>query len=244
MWSLLSKRYAPPAYCLLGEVRDAAGFKASRSADAIAMSLWPSRGLLLMGFEFKVSRGDWLKELKTPEKAETIAAYCDTWTLVTPPDVAKLEEIPPAWGWIVADGKRLRDEKRAAQSPAKAMDRGFLACLLRRATEGMVPASQVNELAREDVERARVEGAARTQQELGRTQRVLDETKRELETIRRDLELHSWDYRRELEQIKAYREWRRRSPEALADELRRAKNFAASALSTAEELAKVLEVGA
>ena len=33
-----------------------------RYADAIAMNLWPSRGLAVHGFEIKISRGDWQRE--------------------------------------------------------------------------------------------------------------------------------------------------------------------------------------
>jgi len=49
--------------------------------------LWPSRGLHLMGFEIKAGRGDWLRELKDPGKAEGIAAYCDQWWVVAPAEV-------------------------------------------------------------------------------------------------------------------------------------------------------------
>ena len=65
-------------YALLFEVRNSTGYgKRIRSADALAMSLWPSRGLELIGFEIKRSRIDWLKELSQPEKAEEICRFCD-----------------------------------------------------------------------------------------------------------------------------------------------------------------------
>ena len=72
IWELLTKRFPPGQYALLKEVRDAAGFHARNSADGIAMNLWPSRGLELNGLEIKSGRGDWLKEYKNPQKAESI----------------------------------------------------------------------------------------------------------------------------------------------------------------------------
>src|SRR4051812_18306594 len=68
----LERRVPRPEYVLLEQVRGATGITegADRSADAIAMSVWPSRGLELHGFEVKVSRGDWLRELREPAKAE------------------------------------------------------------------------------------------------------------------------------------------------------------------------------
>ena len=65
----LARKFCAPEYALFYEVANATGSAATRSADAIAMGLWPSRGLYLQGFEIKVSRSDWLSELKNPAKA-------------------------------------------------------------------------------------------------------------------------------------------------------------------------------
>jgi hypothetical protein len=131
----MRRRYCDPEWAILFEVRNATGHvRHARSADAVAMSLWPSRGLELHGFEIKVSRSDWLNERKKPEKAETIAAYCDRWYLVTANNVVSdASEVPPAWGWIelTPDGK-LREVRAAAKTDAKVADRNFLAALLRR----------------------------------------------------------------------------------------------------------------
>jgi hypothetical protein len=124
--------YAQPNWALLFEVRDATGGRATRSADAIAMSLWPSRGLELHGFEIKVNRYDWTSELKRPAKAEVIAAYCDRWYVVATPNVVRDEEVPPAWGLKIWDGKRWTLRKEATLTEAKAADRLFMAALLRR----------------------------------------------------------------------------------------------------------------
>lgn len=68
----LAHRYPAPGYALLPQVANGTGYAASRHCDAIALSLWPSRGIRLHGFEIKVARSDWLRELKDPAKAEAI----------------------------------------------------------------------------------------------------------------------------------------------------------------------------
>jgi hypothetical protein len=84
-------------------VRNSTGY-GDRTCDAIAMSLWPSRGLELHGIEIKCSRGDWLHELKRPDKADKMFKYFDRWWLaVSDESVAHDYEIPPTWGLIVMD---------------------------------------------------------------------------------------------------------------------------------------------
>lgn len=130
----LKERFRAPEWAIFFEVLDATGAAHRRSADAVAMSLWPSRGLELWGMEIKVYRADWLKERQDPTKAETIAKYCDRWFLVTGPGVVQdSSEVPPAWGWMVFDGKALTTVREAQKTEAATLDRRFLAALLRRA---------------------------------------------------------------------------------------------------------------
>lgn len=105
----LQGTFSPPAYITLEEVRDATGFDGHRTADAIAVSLYRSRGKAIWGFEMKVSRNDWLKELKQPEKAESIMRYCNYWALVVPDkSIVKAGELPSSWGMYVAQKNRLK----------------------------------------------------------------------------------------------------------------------------------------
>lgn len=146
VWPFLEKRFPAGQYALLQEVSDAAGFGRSRSADGIAMSLWPSRGLGIEGIEIKSFRGDWLRELKQPEKAENIFKYCDKWWLVTADDtVAKLEEIPVTWGWMTVKGKQMRTVKEAPQLKPVPIDKSFIAAMMKRATKGMIPIGSIND---------------------------------------------------------------------------------------------------
>ena len=87
-------------YAYLEQVRNQTGFtdKRLRIADAITMGLYPSRGLYIEGYEVKVSRSDWLSELKQPEKADDIAGYCHYWWIVAPKDIITVDEMPHDWG--------------------------------------------------------------------------------------------------------------------------------------------------
>jgi hypothetical protein len=94
-------------YAFLTHVRNAAGFDSSRTIDAIAVSLWPSRGLVIDAFEVKVSRSDWLRELADPRKAEDTCRIVDRFWIVAPAGVVRDAELPPTWGLIeVTGGKR------------------------------------------------------------------------------------------------------------------------------------------
>lgn len=141
MLALLEKRYRGqdrgngPAWAFVPKVRNAAGFNATRTIDALAMSLWPSRGLELHGHEIKVSRADWLREMRDPEKAEVFSRLVDRWWLVvSDAKIVQDGELPPTWGLMVATGRGLVVKVQAPELPATDapwMPRTFLAALLR-----------------------------------------------------------------------------------------------------------------
>lgn len=107
MHDALEAKYNLPAYVYLREVRNATGFDSTRSADAMAIALYRTRGREITGFEFKTSRSDWLRELKDPSKAEEMGKFCDHFFLVIDDDsIAKVEELPTPWGlMLVKNGK-------------------------------------------------------------------------------------------------------------------------------------------
>lgn len=135
-FAAVCKRFAPPAWAVFAGVANGTGSRANRWADAIAMSVWPSRGLEVHGFEIKVSRNDVLRELKDPAKAEAIASYCDRWWLVVGSSKLIREgELPPTWGLLVPHAGGLKAVKEAPKLKPKALDRSFVAAILRRAAE-------------------------------------------------------------------------------------------------------------
>ncbi len=117
-------------YVFARQVRNRAGFDAKRTADALAMDLWPSKGLAIHGHEVKVSRSDWLGELRQPEKAEAFIPYCDYWWVVAPAGVVKREELPKGWGLLVIAGKVLV-AVGAHRRLALPMPKSMMACFLR-----------------------------------------------------------------------------------------------------------------
>ena len=133
---LLRSRFSPPSFAFLTNVGIATGMACDRWADAMAMGLWPSRGLRLHGFELKVSRQDWLRELKKPSKAEKHVHYCDHWWLVvSDAEIVKDGELPPTWGLIAAKGGKLHTKTEAPQLEPEPISRKFLAAICRRVSE-------------------------------------------------------------------------------------------------------------
>lgn len=134
----MRKQWAEQEWAILWEVREGTGTMAGRSADAVMMSLWPSRGLELHGVEIKVSRSDWKREAGDPTKAEAIAKYCDRWWVHTSPGIVQdISELPPMWGLREFNGRNWRTIREAHKSEPQPINRVFLAALLRRSDELM-----------------------------------------------------------------------------------------------------------
>jgi hypothetical protein len=114
------------------EVRDATGSVHGSRADAVVMSLHASRGFELTGFEFKCARGDWLAELKNPNKADRIARYCDRWCVFAAPGLVKEGELPVGWGlWELRAGGAIHRRVVPATREPEPLPRAFLASFMR-----------------------------------------------------------------------------------------------------------------
>lgn len=155
--SRLAVRYSAPAYAFLTQVRRGTGYAtAIRTADALAMSLYPSRGLHLSGIEVKVSRTDWLKELADPSKADEIAQFCDFWYVaVGDINIIQLGELPPTWGLIAPKGSGMTVVKEATKLKTKPFDNSFIAAIMRNMTDNMVSRDSI----KQRVDDARKSGA-------------------------------------------------------------------------------------
>lgn len=174
---LLRKRYAAPEWALMEEVAPATG-GGTRYADAIAVNLWSSRGHAVHGFEIKISRGDWLRELKNPEKAEPVFRYCDHWFIVAPRGIVHEHELPPTWGLLEVRASGLVAVKAAPKLEAQPITRAFFASMMRRGFE------LLDAQAERKITEARLEINRRVREEV--EQRVRDSS-RELEELRRQL---------------------------------------------------------
>lgn len=159
--ALLRRKYPADQYAMLYEVRDAAGFQANRAADVIVVGLWPSRGCLVEGMELKVSRSDWLRELKKPQKAEAFFAYCDRWWVIaSSADIVREGELPPTWGLMVPRSSGMGVIKQAPDLKPEPVDRHLLAAMLKRATDTTADSPEVR--ARIDVRVAELKGQERS----------------------------------------------------------------------------------
>jgi hypothetical protein len=134
IFDLLRRRHPPGEWAFMEEVAPATG-GGTRYADAIAVNLWRSRGHAIHGFEVKVSRSDWLRELKQPDKAEPLFRYCDYWFLVAEKDIVKPGELPDSWGHMERRGNSLHIVKPAPKQEAQPLTRAFFASLMRRGHE-------------------------------------------------------------------------------------------------------------
>lgn len=165
----LKERFAAPEWALFFEVANGTGSAIRRYADAVAMNLFPSRGLEVHGVEIKVSRSDWTRELKNPEKAEQIWRFCDRWWVAAPAGIVRDEELPPTWGLLELKDGALRQKAAAPGLVAEPLSRPFVAALLRRAAEAdhaMVDTLVMNKV-----------GALREADEKRLAQRVEDRTR-------------------------------------------------------------------
>lgn len=130
--SLLKKKYSEPAWVFFNEVSDATGLNVSRRADGLAMSIWPSRGLFIHGFEIKISRSDWLKELNNPKKSDAIQKYCDHWWIIAPENIIQAGELPPTWGLQVIKNNKLMVTDQAPKLECENISRSFIASIFRK----------------------------------------------------------------------------------------------------------------
>lgn len=153
--------YPEREYALLPQVSNGTGAHSRRHADAIALSLWPSRGILLHGFEMKCDRRDWRRELENPEKAEEVARFCRFWWIVASgPKVAPVEEVPENWGLLVWS-----QEKQKLERVKQAACRGdsvpptwlFVAAILRQAQGIVSPEASLEAARKEGIEKGREE---------------------------------------------------------------------------------------
>ncbi len=134
---ILRSRVGNEGLLVVGQVGNTTGYRHSRTADALMIQTWPSRGLSITGVEYKCDRADWRRELRNGQKAEKIAEYCHYWLVLAPKDVVPIEEVPGGWGlWEIHKTEKqtrlLRTKNPPAKvDPPKPIDYGFLAAILR-----------------------------------------------------------------------------------------------------------------
>jgi hypothetical protein len=101
IYSALSYYYAPPHYASVKEARIGTGYRglAERRIDFLAISA--SGGNLVYAIEVKASRGDFLKDLKQPQKQKAARNFANYFYYAAPKGLIKPEELP-AWAGLFA----------------------------------------------------------------------------------------------------------------------------------------------
>lgn len=126
-------------YIPLTQVASSTG-GANTIADLMVLGAWHSSGNYLDGFEVKVSRADWLNEVKNPNKCLPSKQYCHRWWLVIADEnIVKEGELPEDWGMMaVVDGK-LKVIKKAPFLTPIPLTIDFVASLLRTDARATIP---------------------------------------------------------------------------------------------------------
>ncbi len=102
------------------------------TADAVIIGNWPSVGYEVQGFEIKVSRADWLNEVKEPLKSQPTKQFCDRWWLLIASETfVKEGELPEDWGIMAPKGSGLKVIKEAPKLEPKPMTARFVTGLMR-----------------------------------------------------------------------------------------------------------------
>ena len=121
-----------------------------RSLDAVTVGLWRSTGWAIHAHEFKVTRADLLRELRSPEKAMAGMGLVDQFWLVVP-DLSIIQgtgrakdltpQLPESWGIMYANGESLRVKRQAQPLAAtgKPLDRRLVTAMVARATTCAFP---------------------------------------------------------------------------------------------------------
>ena len=149
----LKSVFPHPAHTLLSQVRNGTGFTRSpRTADALAVSTFPSRGLWLAGIEIKLYLGDWKRELANGEKAEAIHKYCHYWYVAAPEGLIPQAELPETWG-LIEVGKKTRIVVKSVKQDPKPIDMLLLGSILRNVGESCVPMQAVEDMAKARAEK-------------------------------------------------------------------------------------------
>lgn len=135
IYSLLHARYKAPEWAAFGELRNAAGFGASRSCDFFALHTWPSKGFMRVAVEIKVSRGDFFRELNNPKKRAYFQSISHEFYFAAPSGLIKPAEVPEGCGLLEATPKTIRAKVRAKQREPEDLDMDQVTTILRAAAD-------------------------------------------------------------------------------------------------------------
>ena len=187
---MLAERYADSGWAFFQEVWSTLGLTGNRRrADALAFGLHESKGFELHGHEVKTARNDILRELADPTKGEAFFQYCDRWWLVVSDKALVadiMDRVPSRWGILAPAGTVLKAIRRAPRLKPKPWPRGFVASVMRQASESSISRKQHDAIVADL--RARQDEMVEAQLEM-RLRIKSTEAERELAQVKRQLEV-------------------------------------------------------
>ena len=128
----IAAKYSGDEWRVWFEVSQSTGHYSGRRADAVVMNLWPSKQHQIHVMEVKVTRGDFMNEMKDLTKWEAIGQFANFFWLCTPVGLVSVDEVPKSWGLMELTKGGLRVKKQApANTSPKEITKGFAASLLR-----------------------------------------------------------------------------------------------------------------
>lgn len=98
-------RYAPPDFIVFDELRHGVGCSGDDmgATDAFVMDIRPNKGLTKTAYEIKVSRSDFLRELKKPLKRRQAMLVSNYFYFIAPYGIIKPEDVPIDCGLQVVE---------------------------------------------------------------------------------------------------------------------------------------------
>lgn len=117
-------------YVCADHVRARSGFDC-RTLDFVAVDTWASGKLATHGAEVKVSRSDWLRELKDPDKSAPFLSWLTHfWLAVPDAAIVRDGELPDGWGLLVLRKTQLVAKVTAPRRESEPIPAQTIASLL------------------------------------------------------------------------------------------------------------------
>jgi hypothetical protein len=142
---VLRKRYPAPEWVYLEEVRLGTGYEgfflpghhvainAEQRIDGFAINCYKSKSWRRIAIEIKISRGDFLKEIKNPDKRIGAMMLSNQFYFAAPEGLIKVDELPEDCGLIEVRGDFQAIKVQAAWHEASAWHPATVASVLRSA---------------------------------------------------------------------------------------------------------------
>lgn len=132
--ALLKQKYQH-GWIVITELRRSPGWVEERTIDVFVMHQWPSEGFKRIGYEIKISKSDFHREIKKPQKRKSFREMSNEFYFIAPAGIIDAEKVPTDCGLIevTPEGKLIKvvDSPWLESNP----DWNIVAALVRRALE-------------------------------------------------------------------------------------------------------------